>query len=143
MKLTVEEVPGTETELVLRCSDSSDPEICGLIKYLDGFDKRICVHQADQFTMLSLRDILYCEFVNRMVFVYTDKDVYPCGMSLAQLETKYTNFFRCSKSTVINIGQITHLKSELHGRILATLSNGEQILISRHYASELRRRLQQ
>lgn len=143
MKITIEEIQGAETELVLRCSDSSAPELRKLIEQLNGLDRRIPVHLSDVTTLLAPQDVLYCEFVNRIVFVYTKYEVYPCNLSLAQLEAEYPDFFRCSKSTVVNISQIAHLRSELHGRILTRLSNGEQLLISRHYASELRLRIKQ
>lgn len=141
MKITI--VENQDTELIIHCSSRSQPEIQKLLETLDELDRRIPIQQPGNLTMLCPEDVLYGEFVNRMVFIYTAKDVYPTGLTLSQLEESHRRFFRCSKSGVVNVEQISHLKSELNGRILATLSNGEQILISRHYASGLRRLLKQ
>ena len=141
MKVIIEEIPGAETELVLRCQDSSSPEAQRIAKLLDGLTERIPVHQALSTMLLSPGEILYFEYVNRKTFAYTESDVYPCELSLTQLENEYPDYFRCSKSAVLNISQIRHLRSELNGRILVELSNGEKLLVSRYYASELRRHL--
>ena len=49
------------------------------------------------------------------------------------------DFFRCSKSVIINISKIEKLKPEITRNILATLSNGEVIVVSRRYATELKK----
>lgn len=143
MKIIVEQADITETEVILRCADPTDAEIYKIKAALADMNKQIPVQQTDRLLLLKPQDILYCEYVDRHVFLYTAQDMFPSGLSLSQLELEYPDFFRCSKNTIVNIKQLTHLKSEIHGRILASLSNGEQILISRHYASTLRNRLKQ
>lgn len=143
MKIILEQSDTAEPVVVIRCADP-DAEIITAIKMsLQELDKQILIQQTDTLTLLQPRSILYCEYVNRRVFVYTAEDLFPCSLSLQQLVEQFPDFVRCSKSAVVNIRQLTHLKSEVHGRILATLSNGEQLLISRHYASTLRKRLKE
>ncbi|MBQ6796470.1 MAG: LytTR family transcriptional regulator DNA-binding domain-containing protein [Clostridia bacterium] len=62
---------------------------------------------------------------------------------LAQLEQilSTVNFFRCSKSVIININKVKKLKSLASNRIGATMCSGEHIMISRTYASDFRKRL--
>ena len=48
------------------------------------------------------------------------------------------DFFRCSKSTILNLNKVVKLKPELTRNIMATLTNGETIVVSRRYATELK-----
>ena len=83
------------------------------------------------------------ETADGKTFVYTPEDVLQVEYSLAQLEgtLNTVNFFRCSKSMILNIDKVAALKSLASNRIDATMKNGEHILISRTYASDFRRRL--
>ena len=51
------------------------------------------------------------------------------------------DFFRCSKSTIIHLDKVVKLKPEITRNILATLTNGENIVVSRRYAGELKQLL--
>ena len=51
------------------------------------------------------------------------------------------DFLRISKSSIVNIKMIKSLKSEINRKIRVTLKNGEQIVVSRMYSDELRRKL--
>jgi len=141
LKVTIYEQPNTETELIIRCSHRTQQEVQELLDLIDNNVNQMPLQKNDGFALIRPEKILYCEFVNRTVFAYTADEVFSTGFTLAQLEQRYPSLFRCSKSAVVNVRQISLLKSELNGRILATLSNGEQILISRHYASSLRKLL--
>lgn len=141
MKLHViqEEIP--EPELTLRCRDPQAPEVARLRQFLDLYGPRLPAQTQDGLLLLDPSELLYGEFVGRSVFLYTKEGVFPTKLSLAQLETEGEHMVRCSKSMVVNLMHLRHLQSELSGRILATLSNEERILISRHYAAALRKRL--
>ena len=143
MKLLViqEDIP--EPELSLRCQNPHAPEVERLRRFLQLDEQRLSAQNEEGLFFLDPSELLYGEFVSRSVFLYTKEAVLPTKLSLAQLETQSEHFFRCSKSMVVNLKHIRHLRSELSGRILATLSNDEQILISRHYAAALRKRLGQ
>jgi DNA-binding LytR/AlgR family response regulator len=66
----------------------------------------------------------------------TDKRLYE----LEDLLDK-RDFFRCSKSTIIHLDKVVKLKPEITRNILATLTNGENIVVSRRYAGELKQLL--
>ena len=57
------------------------------------------------------------------------------------LRCRELGLLRCGKSTVVNLHAIRKLKSCGAGRIEASLSTGERLMISRHYAPALRERL--
>jgi DNA-binding LytR/AlgR family response regulator len=90
--------------------------------------------------LFSPGDVLYLESVDKATFAYTNVAVMKIAYSLNDLELRFSEqgFFRCSKSMIVNIYQMDSLKSESGNRVLATLTNGEQVMISRHYAKELR-----
>ena len=49
------------------------------------------------------------------------------------------DFFRVSKSQLLNVNQIRTLAPGLNRAMLATMRNGEQVYISRKYAAQLRK----
>jgi len=141
LKITIVQEPREEPALFLHCADPSMPEVQSLLHFVEGLDKRLPVQKAGSLTLLAPRDVLYAEFVGRGVFLYTKNEVHPSTQSLAQLARDWPGFVRCSKSMVVNLHCVSKLRSEFSGRLLATLSNDEALLISRHYAAGLRRRL--
>lgn len=137
MKLTIQ--PGSEEELILRCPDPDAPHIRAMIRLLGDMQRRIPARTETELCFLSPADVLYAEYVDRGVFLYTVDCVYSTPLSLADLERE--GLLRCAKSMAVRIGAIRSLQSRANGRILATLQNGEQVLISRRYAAALRREL--
>lgn len=138
MKVIVLRELVAEPEITIRCKDPEEPEIQELLRLIE--QKKIPARQSGEVSLLDPSEVLYGEFVGRGVFLYTGDQVLAAAVSLAELEREH-RFFRCSKSMAVNLRHIQRLKSEVSGRILATLSNGECILISRHYASSLRKAL--
>ena len=51
------------------------------------------------------------------------------------------NFMRISKSCLVNLRQIKSLRNDVERKIRLTLKNGEQIVVSRQYADEMKKRL--
>lgn len=141
MRITVLKEPVSDPELTIRCADPDAPEIQELLCAARNAGKKIPANQPDSKLLLEPSEVLYGEYVGRNVFLYTASAVLPTTVTLAQLEKEFNGFFRCSKSMAVNLNCIRQLKSEPGGRILAKLSNGECILISRRYAGALRRAL--
>ena len=137
MRLTMER--GSEEELILRCPDPDAPHIRALLRLLGDTRRRIPARSETELCFLSPAEVLYAEYVERGVFLYTADCVYSTPLSLAELEQE--GLLRCAKSMAVRIGAIRSLQSRANGRILATLQNGEQVLISRHYAAALKQAL--
>lgn len=142
MKVTVEHIDNDEPEIIIRC-DRVDDKLANLIAQLSGQLQRLQVVKDDTLYMLSPEDVCYVESVDGRVFVYTDDEVYRTRFTLAEITECYQaqGFFRCAKSMTVNINSIVSLKSCTDGRIIASLSNGERILISRQYSRLLRSKL--
>lgn len=140
MKYTIEQIHTGEDELILRYQRLNG-EVEAVLKFMNAPPKKLIGTKDNSQTVIDFGDILYAETVDRKTFIYTADDVFRSELTLAQLEEALNtvNFFRCSKSMIINIDKITTLKSLASNRIDAALCNGEHIIISRTYASEFRK----
>ncbi|MCR5723432.1 MAG: LytTR family transcriptional regulator DNA-binding domain-containing protein [Lachnospiraceae bacterium] len=116
-------------------------EVNRLKAHIENYAVRIKGEYEKEAVYVDLKDILYFESVDSKTFIYTKERVLTAELRLYEIEKKLSekNFFRCSKSVVVNIGKIVRLKPEISRNIIATLDNGEAVVISRRYVSELKR----
>ena len=142
MKYTLENITAGQDEVIIRYREMND-EIGQLLRMLESPRKRLIGLRDAQQVVISPEEILYIESVDGRTFVCTQKDVLRVEHTLAQLELLLggVNFFRCSKSMILNIDQVASLRSLASNRIDAAMRNGEHIIISRTYASDFRKRL--
>ena len=142
MKLTVEQITAGENELILKYLNKNE-EVKRALDFMNGYRQRLIGEIDGQKAIINRTDILYIESVDGRCFVYTQADVLGVEYTLAQLEELLdsVNFFRCSKSMIINIDKVHKLRSLASNRIDATMQGGEHIIISRTYASNFRKRL--
>ena len=86
--------------------------------------------------------IYYIESVDKKTFVYTKDSCYESKFRLYELETMLLGMFlRFSTATILNLKKVRSVESEMSGRMIATLLNGESIVISRGYVKEVKGRL--
>lgn len=141
MKIRIDKNEGyeSEPEVIIKCRDV-DERVHKIITLLESPKKKLIGYSEHKEYVIEPSEILYCESVDGVVYVYSQEKVYRTSYTLNEIETVFAKlgYFRCSKSMVINIQSIKSLKSELGNRIDARLSNGEHIIISRHYAKQLR-----
>ena len=142
MKYTIRQITEGENEVLLKYRYMT-PEVERILNVLNGFQAKLIGRKDNEIIILDLNKILYIESVDKKTFAYTKEDVIRLDYVLSQLEQLLNdiNFFRCSKSMIINIDKVESLKSLPSNRIKATMCNGEQIMISRTYASDFRKRL--
>lgn len=142
MKLTMEQIPHGEDEVIVRYRELTK-EIEQLLFHLKKTRRKIMGIKDDAQVVIEIPDILYIESVDGRTFAYTSEEVLRMENTLSQLEQMLdgVNFFRCSKSMILNIDKVSALRSLACNRIDATMVNGEHIMISRTYASDFRKRL--
>jgi DNA-binding LytR/AlgR family response regulator len=106
-------------------------------------DMQIGVRQNDETYLLDIEKILYIESVDRKTFVYTQDSTYESELKLYEIEQELLerDFLRISKQSIVNLRQIKSLKADINRKIRVTLKNDEQIVVSRMYSDELRRKL--
>ncbi len=134
--------PGEEPEVVIYCSEENQ-EISRLVKLIQSMDIRITGCNENVSCRLRQEDIYYFEAVDGKVFAYLEKEVWQVSHSLESLERllkagRGSSFFRISKSCIINLNHVEHLTSMMGNRIIARMENGEDVIISRHYAGIFR-----
>jgi len=135
MKITIEEsLDYEETEIVIKCSVVND-DIKNLIALLKSPEEKIVGTLDGTTHLIEPKDIFYFESVDKKTFIYTEYQVLETTMRLYEIENKLSkhDFFRASKSTVINISKIKNLSPRFNGRLDALLENDEKLIISRQY----------
>ncbi len=143
MKISINIDPRlTETEIVINCGSLTD-ETESIIAALRMADNQITVIKDGETHILDISKIAYIESVDRKTFVYTESDCYESKLKLYEMDGRLcgSNFLRISKSCIVRLKYIRSLKSEFDRRIRITLESGEQLIASRQYADELKKRL--
>lgn len=142
MKYTINHITEGEDEIILNYLELND-EIERVMAFMKSDSTRIIGVKEKLQVVIKPNEILYIESVDSKTFAYTSEEVYKLSYNLAQLEgiLRSVNFYRCSKSMIMNIDKVVKLRSLTSNRIDAVMTNGEHILITRTYASDLRKRL--
>ena len=143
MKISINIDPEiTDTEIVINCG-SLTAETENIIAALRMANNQITVIKDGETHILDISRIAYIETVDRRTFVYTEKDCYESKLRLYEMDEKLCSgsFLRISKSCIVRLKYIRSLKAELDRRLRITLENGEQLIASRQYADELKKRL--
>lgn len=143
MKITIKEnEQQSETEIIIHCK-KNDEEIQKLVSILSNHDRKLNVIKDKKTFILEADDVLYFDSVDKRTFVYTKQDVYEIHLRLYELEEQLPqNFFRASKSAIINIDKIKSILPDFGGRLEVTLISGERLLVSRQYAHKLKIKLE-
>lgn len=119
------------------------PEVERIVSLIRIMDMQIPVKKDDETVLLDASKILYIEAVERSTFVYTEGEVYESNLKLYEFENQLSqrDFIRISKQGLLNLKKVKSLKADINRKIRVTLLNGEQIVVSRMYSDELRKRL--
>jgi len=128
-----------KTEVVINCRDITK-EVLKLKKHIENYSLSISASDEGETVKVVLDDIFYIESVDKRTFIYTKDKVLSTDKRLYELEEilDKKDFFRCSKSVILNINKVIKLKPEISRNILATLINNEVVVVSRRYAHDLK-----
>ncbi len=120
--------------------DERVEEITGFIKSrqgnLEGF------LNGEIFT-IPIMDIYYAESVDEKTFLYLKDETYESRNRLYELEEilESHHFVRISKSLIVNLIKIDSIRPFVNARFLCKLKNGEEVIISRKYVQDLKKKL--
>ncbi|MBR0090115.1 MAG: LytTR family transcriptional regulator DNA-binding domain-containing protein [Lachnospiraceae bacterium] len=143
MNITINVIPSLdETEIVVNCA-SITPETESIIASLRAMDSKITVKKGEESLVLDISRIAYIESVDRKTFVYTEDDFYETRLRLYEIEEQLygRGFQRVSKSCLVHLRYIRSIRADIDRKLRLTLENGEQMIVSRQYANELKIRL--
>lgn len=143
MEVKVQLIEKEKLELVeIKCHEVTDgvKEIVNFIKLRQG--QVTGSIEGEQYE-IPIMDIFYIESVDDVVFIYCKQNIYETRQKLYELEETVCQkeFFRVSKSCIVNLMKVKAIKPALNGRYLAKLISGEEIIISRKYVPELKNKL--
>lgn len=148
MKVILEKVNSPDDEGAHIKAVNITEEIKSAVDLLENNCRSIPVYQVSderktgESYMLGTNLIYYTESIDKRTYVYTKDECYETKYRLYELEEILNaNFLRVSKALVVNIRKVRSVKSELNGRMIAELLNGEKIVISRSYVKDLKRKL--
>ena len=143
MKITIQDIaPGEEEEIIVRCRDL-DEALLRMIYELKTRRGKFTVTDNDKIRQIDAGDIYYFEAVGNKVFLYLKHDVFEVRYKLYEIEEGYANtdFFRASKSVIINLAKVKQFAPDFGGRFEAQMRNGERLMVSRQYVPALKKRL--
>ena len=89
----------------------------------------------DSYSIINLEEVLYFEALDDTVFCHTHKDEYLVKEKLYELEQKFykNRFIRVSKSFIVNINKVKHIKPHINRKFILILENNIQIDVTRSY----------
>ena len=131
-----------DTEVIIRAPHLNN-DIERMVAMMRMIDMQIAVRKDNETHLLETEQILYIEAVDRKTFVYTNSENYESELKLYEIEQELVerDFLRISKNSIVNLRKIKSLKTDVNRKIRITLQNGEQIVVSRMYSDELRKKL--
>lgn len=143
MKIIIEDAdPGEEDKIIIRCREMNE-SIIKIISELKAGQKKLAGSKDGNITMIDPANVYYFEGIDNKVFLYCKQNVYETKLKLYEIEEEYenSNFFRASKSVILNVTKIKSISPAYSGRFEALLFNGEKVVISRQYVPELKKKL--
>lgn len=143
MKITIEEVETEDVEIIIRCS-TVNQDIQKIIYMLEQDNKKLQCKKDRDIYQIPIEDIYYIETIDEKSFVYLQDEVYENSSKLYELENnlKSYGFVRISKSCLVNLECVHHIRALLNGKYEATLINQEKLVISRKYLPEFKKALE-
>lgn len=129
-------IEGKESNLqVIITYPVMNQQVQQLVKRIKGMDIKLTCEAEGKSACLALEEIYYIESLERKTFVYTENQVYRSSKKLYQLleELASFGFVQISKSCLLNVNVLQHVKTLFNSRLEATLKNGEKVIIARTY----------
>lgn len=140
MRINIEEDGSLrEIEVILRCR-RADEQVASIVASLQMHDLRIPATADGTMIPLLAKDVLYIESVDGTAFAYTPDAVFEVRLRLSELEERLEpiGFVRIAKNCIVDLCRIQSLRPSVGARLLAMMDNGEEIVVSRRYASKLK-----
>lgn len=133
MKVTIEESQNLDKDhIILKCHKHNDT-IEDIKNNIENSDIYLIGTNEKEQIRVKPKDILYIESVDKRTYFYLTDMILEANYRLYELEKSLNNhtFFRCSKSTIVNINHIYKIVPMLNRNLMLTMYNNEKIILSR------------
>lgn len=144
MRLIIHEnLKQEEAEIIINCREI-DVRLQHLIRYIRQYSFSVEGKIKNQVYHIPLEDIYYMDCVDGKTFLYGEEQVYESKERLSTLEKQLeqTSFLRVSKNCILNSMYLKSVCPLWNHRMEATLTNGEKVVITRHYIRSLKEHLE-
>ncbi|MCI9006721.1 MAG: response regulator transcription factor [Lachnospiraceae bacterium] len=100
-------------------------------------EKGLFVRTMNWCQNIKLKDIYYCEVINRKIYLHTKKGILDYYGKMKEVEQQTApDFIRCHRSFLVNPAYLSEYRN---GQ--AVLENGEQIPVSKNYHSDFMKKM--
>ncbi|MBP9997445.1 MAG: LytTR family transcriptional regulator [Lachnospiraceae bacterium] len=143
METKIIKIPEDGTERVVVECHRETPTVNAIVRFVQSMNRSIRGELNESEYEIGIQDILYIESVDNRTFLYTADEVYRVRERLYELENMLldASFLRISKGVVVNLLKIVSIKPALNGRFAAVLTNNEEVIISRKYVPDLKKKI--
>lgn len=143
MEINVKQIPDEAAEYIEIGCHKRSSRIEEIVRFVKLHQGSVEGFQDETLYQIPISEIYYIEAVDERTFLYLERDCYEARKRLYEFEALLSdrNFIRISKSVVVNLMQITAIRPALNGRFLCQLKNGENVIISRKYAPDVKKKL--
>lgn len=142
MKLILTENSNTELTVTVEYPRQSS-QLTRIIKKLKSEEQFLIGSENGRNYKVMVPDIFYIESVDKRTFIYTKGMVFRSEKQLYRLEEelKEYDFAKVSRTCLVNVNELVHIKALPNSRLEAELSTGEKIVVSRTYIPEIKRKV--
>lgn len=143
MEIKIRKIGDDEKEYIEIGCRKADERITEIVRFLKTRQGTIEAVKEDTQYRIPLIDIFYIESVDDRTFIYLEKDCYESRRKLYEFEELLSSrsFVRISKSVILNMMKIVAIKPAMNGRFQCSLTNGEEVIISRKYVPQIKEKL--
>ena len=135
-------IKDNEDLLILQIEFETYEEKEKVLTLINTMNTKIIGYKRDKKYFVQIESMYYIELVDKKTFIYTKEECYESPLWLYQIEEQLDQqFIRVNKSTILNMKYIKSLKADIGSRIIVYLDNQDQVLVSRTYAKEFKKRL--
>lgn len=140
VKMIFKEEPDKELTVTVEYPQKNS-QVMRIINKLKSEEKFLVGSENGRNYKVLIPEIYYIESVDKRTFVYTKDMVFRIDKRLYQLEKelKEYDFVKVSRNCLLNINELVHIETLANSRLEAELTNGEKIVISRTYISEIKK----
>jgi len=117
------------------------PTIGEAIKLLKNNQRAILatLMNSEREVKINFSNILYVEYVERQIFLYTENKTYLLRKSLVNFKKQSPEYLvQISKNTLVNIYSVVDFTPHINGNLTLQLTSRENLIVSRRYVAKLR-----